>query len=148
EAWAAFGRASEIERTKLPKRESGDIGPAWGDWIMAHTLLREGNALMESVVKDLGTETQANAYRDAGKRHQARPLYEETFKLRKATLGPDHPATLGSMQELAQTFEMVKNYTEAETWYRDALDHLRPQSDNAPSREVPELGVILHHLAD
>ena len=92
-------------------------------------------------------DSLAVCYRDAGKHDQALPLYEEMLKLRKAKLGPDHRDTLASMGKLAESFVSVKNYTEAETLYRDALNHLRPASSNAPPREVPLLGVILHHLA-
>jgi non-specific serine/threonine protein kinase/serine/threonine-protein kinase len=47
EARAAFSKGAEIERTKLPKLESGDIGDKWEDWIIAHALLREAKALIE-----------------------------------------------------------------------------------------------------
>ena len=36
----------------------------------------------------------AGAYQAAGKLDLALPLFEETLKLRKAKLGPDHPDTL------------------------------------------------------
>jgi tetratricopeptide (TPR) repeat protein len=44
------------------------------------------------------------AYRDVGKRDLALPLLEETLRLRKARLGPDHPRTLHSMGNLAQAY--------------------------------------------
>ena len=47
EARAAFASGGEIERTKLPKLESGDIGGMWLDWIIAHALMREAKALIE-----------------------------------------------------------------------------------------------------
>ena len=47
EARAAFVRGAEIEQTKLPKLESGDIGGNWLDWIIAHALMREAKALIE-----------------------------------------------------------------------------------------------------
>jgi tetratricopeptide (TPR) repeat protein len=43
----------------------------------------------------------ALGYRDAGQLDKALPLYEETLKLMKAKLGPDHPDTLTSMNNLA-----------------------------------------------
>ena len=43
----------------------------------------------------------AVAYQAAGKLDLALPLYEETLKLTKAKLGPDHPDTLTSMNNLA-----------------------------------------------
>ena len=41
------------------------------------------------------------ALSDAGQLTKALPLYEETLQLRKAKLGPDHPSTLDSMNNLA-----------------------------------------------
>ena len=46
----------------------------------------------------------AVAYQAAGKLDRALPLYEETLALRKAKLGPDHPDTLQSMINLAQSY--------------------------------------------
>jgi len=43
----------------------------------------------------------AVALSDAGQLTKALPLYEETLQLRKAKLGPDHPSTLDSMNNLA-----------------------------------------------
>lgn len=47
EARAALAKANEIAQTKLAKRGSGDLGPEWKDWIIAHTLLREAKELIE-----------------------------------------------------------------------------------------------------
>ena len=47
EARAAFARGAEIEQTKLPKLESGDIGGDWQGWIIAHALMDEAKALIE-----------------------------------------------------------------------------------------------------
>ena len=43
----------------------------------------------------------AEAYQAAGRLSEPLPLYEETLKLCKAKLGPDHPDTLISMNNLA-----------------------------------------------
>jgi serine/threonine protein kinase/lipopolysaccharide biosynthesis regulator YciM len=93
--------------------------------------------------------TLALCYRDAGKLDQALLHFEETLKLRKARLGANNLDTLGAMHNLANVLAMgFKNYAEAETLYRDALNLFRPASSNAPPEEVPLLGIILHHLAD
>jgi tetratricopeptide (TPR) repeat protein len=55
-ARAAFAKGAEIERKKLPKLESGDIGGNWLDWIIAHSLMREAKALIEGA-----PETKAEA---------------------------------------------------------------------------------------
>ena len=47
EARNALAKGIEIEQTKLPKLESGDIGGGRWDWIIAHALLREAKELIE-----------------------------------------------------------------------------------------------------
>jgi serine/threonine protein kinase len=47
EALVAFRQGIQIERAKSRKLESGDLGEAWGDWIIAHTLMDEAKALIE-----------------------------------------------------------------------------------------------------
>ena len=49
EARAAFAKGVEIEEAKLPKLDSGDLGPGWywRDWIIAHALMNEAKALIE-----------------------------------------------------------------------------------------------------
>jgi serine/threonine protein kinase/tetratricopeptide (TPR) repeat protein len=49
ETEAALTKASEIADTKLPKLETGDIGPAWGDWLIGHSLLSEASELIQPV---------------------------------------------------------------------------------------------------
>jgi len=51
EAREASSTATELAGAKLPRLESGDLGPAWYDWIMAQTLLREAKALIEGGAK-------------------------------------------------------------------------------------------------
>jgi tetratricopeptide (TPR) repeat protein len=43
----AFASGVEIEQTKLPKLDSGDLGGGWLDWIIAQALMREAKALIE-----------------------------------------------------------------------------------------------------
>ncbi|HOB97673.1 MAG TPA: tetratricopeptide repeat protein [Verrucomicrobiota bacterium] len=47
EARAALAKGVEIERTKLAKLESGNLGGGWLEWIIAHALMREAQALIE-----------------------------------------------------------------------------------------------------
>jgi hypothetical protein len=48
DARSALAKAVEIVETKLPKVETGDIGDLWGDWIIAHVLLKEATVLIAS----------------------------------------------------------------------------------------------------
>lgn len=50
----------------------------------------------------------ALGYEKAGQLDKALPLLEETFKLTKAKLGPDHPNTLASMSNLAVCYLRLK----------------------------------------
>ena len=45
-AHAALAKAADIVNTKLPKLESGALEDNWADWLIAHLLLREAQALI------------------------------------------------------------------------------------------------------
>ena len=62
------------------------------------------------------------AYQEAGKLDLALPLLEETLRLRKAKLGPDHPDTLKSMDNLAEAYEDAGRHDDAIPLLEDALD--------------------------
>ena len=47
EARVALSKGAEISQTQLPELQSGDIGRQWFDWLIAHILMREAEALIE-----------------------------------------------------------------------------------------------------
>jgi len=47
ESRAALAKGTDFVETKMPKLESGDIGDAWIDWIVARTLMSEAKGLIE-----------------------------------------------------------------------------------------------------
>jgi len=51
EARTTLANGRETARAKLPPLESGDIGADWDDWIIAHALLNEAEALVEGGAK-------------------------------------------------------------------------------------------------
>ncbi|MCX6922354.1 MAG: hypothetical protein NT154_03930, partial [Verrucomicrobia bacterium] len=51
EAHEALSKASELAGAKLPKLDSGDLGPNWHNWIIAQTLLREAKVLIDGAAK-------------------------------------------------------------------------------------------------
>jgi eukaryotic-like serine/threonine-protein kinase len=55
----------------------------------------------------------AISYAAVGRRQEALQLNEETLKIRKAKLGPDHPDTLGSMVNLANSYGAAGRTQEA-----------------------------------
>ncbi len=71
----------------------------------------------------------ALAYHDAGKLDLALPLFEETLRLTKAKLGPDHPDTLLSMNKLAVAY-----------WQAKQLDKSIPMFEDAIKRQEAKLG--------
>jgi Flp pilus assembly protein TadD len=56
EARSALAKGVEIAETKLPKLDSGDLGGSWNDWIIAHALLREAKAMIESQSTSAGDQ--------------------------------------------------------------------------------------------
>jgi Flp pilus assembly protein TadD len=58
QARASLAKGAEIEQ-KLPKLESGDLGEGWIDWIIAHALMREAKAMIESQPATIGPNSPA-----------------------------------------------------------------------------------------
>ena len=56
-----------------------------------------------------------------GRVNEALPLFEETLKLRKAKLGPDHPDTLESMFGLAWAYQAAGRLDEATSLHEEVL---------------------------
>jgi len=54
EARLAFEKGAAIERENAPRLEAGDLGPRWGEWIYAHALMKEAQALIEPGEKSGG----------------------------------------------------------------------------------------------
>ncbi len=63
----------------------------------------------------------AVAYEKAGKLDLAIPLDEETLKLRKAKIGPDHPDTLTTMNNLALAYTSAGKLDLAVPLYEETL---------------------------
>jgi serine/threonine-protein kinase len=57
QAHAALAKAVEITETKMPRLGSGDLGPDWQDWLIAHILLREARELVEGQPVPAGDKT-------------------------------------------------------------------------------------------
>ncbi|RFU27453.1 hypothetical protein B7463_g8883, partial [Scytalidium lignicola] len=57
----------------------------------------------------------------SGKYSEAEPIYRQTLALRKKVLGPEHPNTLMSMNNLAMLLDSQGKYDEAEPIFRQTL---------------------------
>jgi tetratricopeptide (TPR) repeat protein len=85
----------------------------------------------------------ASAYQDAGKLDLALPLFEETLKLMKAKLGPDHPDTLTCMNQLAEAYDDAGELDFALPLFEETLK-LR-KAKNGPQH--PDTLATMHDLA-
>ena len=63
----------------------------------------------------------AGRTRPPGSCDQALPLFEETLKLVKAKLGPDHPDTLTSMNNLASAYQAAGKLDQALPLFEETL---------------------------
>ena len=61
-------------------------------------------------------------YQDQGKLEEAEPLYVEALDTSRATLGDQHPKTLGSINNLGMLYQAQGKLKEAELLYVEALD--------------------------
>jgi hypothetical protein len=60
--------------------------------------------------------------RDGGRLQDAEKLQREALVIRRRTPGPEHPDTLGSMEELAVILDMLHRYSEAAELYRGTIE--------------------------
>lgn len=76
----------------------------------------------------------ALVYKDSGKLDLALPLYEETLKLLKAKLGPDHPDTLKCMGNLAASLWSLRLLDKSVPLFEELLQ----QQEKKLGREHPD----------
>ncbi len=65
--------------------------------------------------------SQADRYFQSGSYDKAEPLYKLALSIRERTLGPDHPDTAASLNDLAGLYRTTERYDEAEPLYKRAL---------------------------
>jgi hypothetical protein len=69
-------------------------------------------------------------------------LFEETLKLRKAKLGPDHPDTLLSMSDLASGYQAARKHDRAVPILRELADLWKPKA----GADSPQYAGVLGRL--
>jgi tetratricopeptide (TPR) repeat protein len=104
------------------------------DWLRAAATVDEVAGRSEAAVWNLEraialTPNDATLYEQAGKIRPPLPVLEETLKVRKAKLGPDHPQTLQSMGQLAVGY-----------WQEKRLDRSIPLFEETLRRQEAKLG--------
>jgi non-specific serine/threonine protein kinase/serine/threonine-protein kinase len=105
-----------------------DPSEARGQSVTARELLDKGAAKIRDT---LGEEPEVQAelmatmgavYVGLGLYTEGEPLLREALEARRRVLGPGHPATLTSMNDLADAYRMQGRYTEAEALHRETLE--------------------------
>ena len=69
--------------------------------------------------------TMGDTYWDLGLYSRAQPLLERALQIQRRVLGPRHPDTLASMQDLGAVLEFEGHHAEAEKLDRETLDAQR-----------------------
>jgi serine/threonine protein kinase/tetratricopeptide (TPR) repeat protein len=78
---------------------------------------------LASVLRDLGRDpVRAQVVRDPGLLEESRKLDEETLRIRRRILGPTHPSTLVSMNNLAATLLAESRYAEAQKLFEEVIE--------------------------
>jgi len=85
----------------------------------------------------------ARVYENWGKYGDARPLYERALAIREAQLGPEHPSTATSLNNLAVLLESMGEYGDARPLYERAL----AIDEKALGPEHPDTAIDLNNLA-
>ena len=95
--------------------EAGETGPYRVEWRTA-----------SAVEQDLALANQLNRQSldlySAGRYNDAIPLAERALAINEAQLGADHPATATSLNNLAELYQSMGRYGEAEPQYQRALN--------------------------
>ncbi|KAL2137468.1 hypothetical protein VTI28DRAFT_9557 [Corynascus sepedonium] len=87
----------------------------------ALTVLGFRDHLTDDIAKSSLVFKVAESYSIHGKYQDAEALYRQTLKLRTQVLGAEHPDTLRSMNNLANTLDSQGKYEEAEALHRQTL---------------------------
>ena len=78
-----------------------------------------------------------------GEYAKAEPLYREALRIRQKVLGPEHPDTATSLNNLAMLYRDMGEYAKAEPLYREALRICR----KILGPEHPDTAIMLGNLA-
>jgi len=122
------------------------------NWRQCDRLLPHAQAACELVVSQLILSREAGrllnqtAYRldDRAQHAEAEPLYGRALEIRQKVLGPEHPDTATSLDNLAGLYDSQGRYAEAEPLHRRALEI----GEKALGPEHPHTATSLNNLAE
>ncbi|MGE0128903.1 MAG: tetratricopeptide repeat protein [Blastocatellales bacterium] len=119
--------AEAVTRSLVTLFEIADPSKSSGNVITARELLDQG---AEKVVRELKDQPEVQArlmdtigrlYQSIGSYDRAQPLLEEALKLRRQSLGPEHPDVAASLNHLAEVVYLKGDYEGSESLFRESL---------------------------
>ncbi len=141
--------AQAVTKSLVAMFEFADPGKARGNVITARELLDQG---AEKVVRELKDQPVVQAklldtigllYQSIGLYDREQPLLEEALKLRRQTLGDEHPDVAASLDHLGEVARLKDDHARSESLFREALA-MRRKLLGAESMDV---AVSLNNLA-
>jgi eukaryotic-like serine/threonine-protein kinase len=145
-------RANRITDFMTGMFKVSDPSESRGNSITAREILDKASRNIEtSLTRDPELQAQmmnvmGAVYFNLGLYPRAQALHQQSLEIRRRVLGPEHPETLSSMNNLANALDKEGHYAEAEKFYRESLGIRRrvlgpEQSDTLAS--MNNLAVIL-----
>lgn len=127
--------------------ENVDIeGWSFLDRLLPHARIVAGEVLRLSI-ESYGAMSLLNKtawyLRERAQYTEAEPLAKRVREIREKTVGPEHPDTISSLNNLGELYESQGQYREAETILRRALE----MSQKALGPDHPGTATVLHNLA-
>jgi eukaryotic-like serine/threonine-protein kinase len=121
-------RADRITQFMINMFKVSDPSEARGNTVTAREILDKSSTdIKTSLTKDPELQAQmlhvmGNVYSNLGLYPSAQSLQQQSMEIRQRVLGPEHPDTLKSMNNLAATLSDEGHPAEAEKLDREALD--------------------------
>src|SRR6266852_4447749 len=162
---AAFAVAQrvQLQRTRLERDRAtritdfmtgmftvSDPSEQRGNSITAREILdKASNDIKTGLAKDPETQAQmmhvmGDVYEKLGLYPRAQALQQQSMEIRQRVLGPEHPDTLTSMNDLALDLDDSGHYAEAEKLEREALDISR----RVLGPEHPDTLILMSNLGN
>ena len=99
---------------------------------------------LAALLRDMGIDpVRAQVVRDPALLEESRKLHEETLRIRRRVLGPAHPDTLRSMNNLAATLLAQGRYAEAQKLFEEVVEI----KERTLGRDHPDTLLSINNLA-
>jgi tetratricopeptide (TPR) repeat protein len=123
ERWEWMGRWVEVFDQFLPKGQTHQESPPYSRGFAAFEALFLRIPEEHPAIADAASLTNWYVYHflQRGRWRDAEPLAVHVMQVRERVLGPEHPDTLASVNNLAELYQGQGRYTEAEPLYQRAL---------------------------